>query len=333
MVSPKLIDEDIITLRSFYTDGGLILLHQRQRRKEMAFIRSILLMMLFALPVLAQEQNTPLYWAQGISIPLSVAPIHEIRTPTGDGQTAEASYRMPPGKGPFPAIVFQHGGLGYIGEKQRHNRLILGAVQTRFLALGYISVQATYRNYADNPQAEGPILDYLAIVEAVRNLERVDPKSIVVMGGSGGASMTLDLISRTTVSAAIVGEPASHIFAGMLTKPAQDRETRYEAINNPEAFWTPDIVSKVQDKIGRFQTPLLILHGDIHPLKKLNMDYIIPEIKKAKKSLEVMIYPGKNHGFEWGTRVDAEFIESMIQDIREFAEPHLNTRPVAIDLK
>lgn len=307
----------------------------------MAFIRSILLVMLFALPVLAQEQNpttgdnenTPLYWAPGISIPLSVAPIHEIRTPTGDGQTAEASYRMPPGKGPFPAIVFQHGGLGYIGEKQRHYSLTQGAVQTRFLALGYISVEATRRNYADNPQAEGPILDYLAIVEAVRKLERVDPKSIVVMGGSSGASMTLDLISRTSVSAAIAGEPASHIFAGMLTKPARDREIRYEAINNPAAFWTPDIVSKIQDKIGRFQTPLLILHGDIHPLKKLNMDYIIPEIKKANKNLEVIIYPGKNHGFYWGTRVDAEFIESMIQDIRAFSEPHLKTRPVAIDQK
>jgi hypothetical protein len=63
------------------------------------------------------------------------------------------------------------------------------------------------------------------------------------------------------------------------------------------------------------------------------MDYIIPEIKKANKSLEVIIYPGKNHGFYWGTRVDAEFIESMIQDIRAFAEPHLKTRPVAIDQK
>jgi len=307
----------------------------------MAFIGSILLVLLFAMSVLAQEQrltagdneNTPPQRAIGLSIPLSIAPIHEISVTSGDGQTAEASYRIPSGEGSFPAIVFQHGGLGHMDQKRRHAQLTQGAVQTRFLSMGYVTVQATRRDYTDNPQAKGPILDYLAVVDAVRKLKKVDSESIVVMGGSGGASMTLDLISRTTVSAAIVGEPASVIFAGMLTKSARDRKVRYETINNPAAFWTPDIVAKVQDKVSRFQTPLLILHGDVHPLKNVNMDYIIPEIQKAKKTLKVKLYPGKNHGFYWGTRMDAEFIEEMIQDIHAFAAGYLKTKPQTIDQK
>lgn len=63
------------------------------------------------------------------------------------------------------------------------------------------------------------------------------------------------------------------------------------------------------------------------------MDYIIPEIKKADKTLEVKIYPGKNHGFYWGTRVDSEFVDGMVQDIRAFSEGYLKTKPEAIDTK
>ncbi len=269
--------------------------------------------------------------AKGISIPLSVSPIHELRTTSEDGKTAEASYRMPPGDGPFPAIVFEHGGLGFSKQETRQNRLIDGSVQTRFLSMGYVAVEGTRRDHNDNPTDPGPILDYKAIVDAVGNMDKVDAESIVVMGGSGGGTMTLDLISITTVSAAVAGEPASVIFAGMLTKPARDRETRYEAINDPAAFWTPEIVANVRDKVSRFETPLLILHGDIHPLKNVNMDYVFPEIKKAGKTMEVKVYPGKNHGFYWGTRVNEEFIEEMIQDIQDFADEYLKTKPVAMD--
>jgi len=253
--------------------------------------------------IAGDNENTSPRRPDGISIPPSLAPIHELRRPTQDGKTAEASYRMPPGEGPFPAIIFQHGGFGYQPHDRRHLQLTQGAVQTRFLAQGYVAVQTTRQNYEDNPQSQAPIFEYMAVVDAVKNLDQVDPKSVVVMGGSGGGSMTLDLISRTTVSAAVAGEPASIIFAGMLTKPAQDREVRYEAINDPEAFWTPDIIAKVQDKVSRYQTPLLILHGDIHPLKHINMDYIIPEIKKSNKTVKVNIYPGKNHEGLTGTAV------------------------------
>jgi acetyl esterase/lipase len=279
------------------------------------------------------NEKTPPQGPQISRIPLSLSPISEIRAISEDGSAAQASYRVPPGKGPFPAIVFQHGGLGHQDEQGRHAQLTEGTVQTRFLSMGYVTVQATRRDYTDNPQAEGPILDFLAIVEAVRELEEVDSEGIVVMGGSGGASMTLDLISRTTVSAAVAGEPASVIFAGMLTRPAQDREVRYHPINDPEAFWTPDVVAKVRGKVGRFQTPLLILHGDIHPLKTVNMDYVIPEIRKAGKTLEVKVYPGKEHGFYWGRGVDSKFIEQMILDIRTFAERYLETKPQEVRLQ
>ena len=40
--------------------------------------------------------------------------------------------------------------------------------------MGYVSVQATRRNYVDNPQDDGPILDYLSIVDAVR-IPRIGP--------------------------------------------------------------------------------------------------------------------------------------------------------------
>ncbi len=104
-------------------------------------------------------------------------------------------------------------------------------------------------------------------------------------------------------------------------------------INDPAKFWTPAIIAKVQDKVSRFQTPLLVLHGDVHPLKHVNMDYIIPAIRDGGKTIEVKIYPGKDHGFYWGRRVDEAFVVAMIEDIHSFAVPLLKTKPVLIDQK
>jgi len=119
----------------------------------------------------------------------------------------------------------------------------------------------------------------------------------------------------------------------MLTKPSADQAVRYEPINDPAKFWTPAIVAKVQGKVSRFQTPLLVLHGDVHPLKHVNMDYIIPAIRDGGKTIEVKIYPGKDHGFYWGRRVDEAFVVAMIEDIHSFAVPLLKTKPVLMDQK
>jgi hypothetical protein len=45
---------------------------------------------------------------------------------------------------------------------------------------------------------------------------------------------------------------------------------------------------------------VLIVHGDIHPLKIINQEIIVPELKAANKPVEYIEYAGQPHGFWWG---------------------------------
>jgi len=265
---------------------------------------------------------------KGNPVPLTLSPILEMEAEADDGQVAEASYRMPPGEGPFPAVICIHGGLNFSNKARRHNTLTKSITHNRFLSMGFVVVQSTFRTYVENPQDQGPVSDNLAIIQAVRDLKTVDSDSIVVMGGSGGGSIAMDLISHTSISAAIAGEPASIIFSGMLNVNATDQKDRFASMYDPEKYYTPEVRELVQKKVRRFQTPLLIVHGDVHEIKNVNMDYAFPEIRKLEKPLTVIIYPGEEHGFYWGSKPDVETFNSMISDIKAFVLPKLHTQPI-----
>ena len=44
-------------------------------------------------------------------VPETVSPFEVIQEETSDKRTADAVVRRPPGKGPFPAVIYLHGGM------------------------------------------------------------------------------------------------------------------------------------------------------------------------------------------------------------------------------
>src|SRR6185369_12031193 len=74
----------------------------------------------------------------------------------------------------------------------------------------------------------------------------------------------------------------------------------------------------------------LIVHGDLHPLKTINREIIVPELKSANKSVEYIEYAGQQHGFWWGA-ADAAVGQKVFDDAMRFLKPTLKTPPVAID--
>jgi dipeptidyl aminopeptidase/acylaminoacyl peptidase len=139
--------------------------------------------------------------AAAIDIPEACCPVRKLTASTKDGRQALAAWRQPPGEGPFPAVVFIRGGLRLRDfDVLRHN-MLNNPVFTRFLALGYACGEATFRDYYENVQDPGPILDCLAIVEAVRETPAVHRESVVLFGGSGGGSIALELAGMTHLAA------------------------------------------------------------------------------------------------------------------------------------
>ncbi len=99
------------------------------------------------------------------------------------------------GNGPFPAIVFVHGGGWRGGARQGYHKLVRAAAER-----GYVAVTVTYRltEPDDNGKATNPfpaaIHDTKCAVRWVRaNAERykIDPDRIGVTGGSAGGHLSL----------------------------------------------------------------------------------------------------------------------------------------------
>ena len=59
-----------------------------------------------------------------------MCPVTELRV----GKTSYAAVRKPPGRGPFPAVVFLHGGLGQSSMNKLRENALQQPTQTRFLA-------------------------------------------------------------------------------------------------------------------------------------------------------------------------------------------------------
>ncbi|MHC4464104.1 MAG: alpha/beta hydrolase family protein, partial [Planctomycetota bacterium] len=99
----------------------------------------------------------------GIKISELICPVIEVPLKSKDGIDLSFAYRTPPGKGPYPAILFFHGGGGQSNLQRLKYDLLTGAVQTRFLQAGFIIVAATRRPYWKSKDANQPTGFYDAV--------------------------------------------------------------------------------------------------------------------------------------------------------------------------
>jgi len=262
-----------------------------------------------------------------VRIPLDQSPIETLTATAEDGGAIEALWRKPPGPGPFPAIIFIHGGLDRWNTRRMHNQLIGNPTHTRLLAAGYVVVASTFRSYKDDVQSRGPILDNQAVVAAVRTLDAVDAESVTVFGGSGGGSIALELAGLESPAAVVVGEPATVLYTGMLTTGAYG--PRIDMMANPSKYFTPEIRTNAVAKLRAVRCPILVLHGDVHPLKEMNNELFRPAMDEAGVDYEWKLFPGQEHGFYTGHKADLMTIERVVSEIRQFVEPKLQVQPTA----
>jgi acetyl esterase/lipase len=258
-------------------------------------------------------------------------PIEVISVEARDGHKATALVRKPPGNGPFPAIVFLHGGLNQRNVERVKREAADQPTNSRFLAAGFVTAEAVFRSRSDDPQAKDALVDCLAIIGRIKELPGVDPKSVVVFGHSGGGSLALELAGEAEPCAIVAGEPASIIFTGMYNKGTRKRAQRDRLMEDPRGHYTPELRELTRAKIRRIACPVLIVHGDQHPINKINDEVLIPELKAAGKTLEVILYPGQPHTFVFGQDGSPEATRKCFEDCHAFFTKYVPTRPTALD--
>ena len=277
----------------------------------------------------------------------------EVITPTAsDGHRGLGVLRKPPDRGPFPAIIYLHGGITTLPIASLRSTAKDGANPSRFLAAGYVVVVPTYRSRDIDPQSSVSLEDALAMVEFVRRLPYVESESIVVFGCSGGGDLALEIAARTRICAVVPEEPASVVMAGLFNSSVPKKGERYTPgdgffmLENPARYYTPEFQKFLQAKIAKIQCPILIVQGSVDrpdvPINKFNAEVLIPELRAAKKTLEVRTYAGQGHCFFAGSGVprpsgqptragETPVALEAFRDIDIFCRRYLPTQPKQID--
>jgi dipeptidyl aminopeptidase/acylaminoacyl peptidase len=291
-----------------------------------------------ALPVADQDPPN-----ESITRPVvaeDASPVETIAPVARDGHRGQGFLRKPPGAGPFPAVVIIHGGLVTLPTELLREQA-LSVQPSRFLAAGYVVAVITYRSRDDDPQSTVSLEDSLAAIAHVRQLAYVDPESVVVSGCSGGGDLALQVAAETEVAAIVPEEPASVLLTGIFNKSFSKRGERYAPVDaapisaDPKRYYTAAYQKRTRAKLGKIRCPILIVQGDQAPINAFNAAVLIPELRTARKTLEVITYPGEPHCFAFygsGPRTPrpAAALKAFM-DTDRFVRRYLRTKPKPLE--
>ena len=226
------------------------------------------------------------------------------------------------GDGPFPAIVFIHGGGWFGGDRAGYAGQIEEAARR-----GYVAVTISYRLMQfDNAKKETAtatgnfptqIHDAKAAVRWLRANAakyKVDPDRIGVTGGSAGGHLSL-LVGLTNAESKLDGESGN-----------PDQSSRVQAVVN--VFGPTEMVSCYEhssvvwifrlflggtptEAVANYQLsspvtfvskddpPVLTLHGDRDELVPVQQAELLDEkMKAAGAQHTLMVFKGQGHGFQ-----------------------------------
>jgi dipeptidyl aminopeptidase/acylaminoacyl peptidase len=236
------------------------------------------------------------------AVPESDSPVQQAYIKSKDGLYVAAAMRKPKGEGPFPVLIHFHGAPGGRGMEKlvTWSRGDSGSpFFERFLQEGYVVVVADYRggqnfNRLAVPPPPDTVTyadDAVAVVEHVRTLPYADKTRIFVYGVSLGGDVTMHLISRTKVRAAILGAGAPLSFLGARGAGAPGSVDRFKTLTVNEAA--------AQERIARIECPLLIQVGTKDALLPLDRA-LYEQMEKGGRKVTLEIYENGYHDFVMG---------------------------------
>jgi dipeptidyl aminopeptidase/acylaminoacyl peptidase len=218
-----------------------------------------------------------------------------------DGLRVKARVFWPAGKGPFPGIVFGHGGVDGLSDSSIHRCHEL-------VKAGFAVFAPSYRG-EDGGQgtievAKGEVNDVLNGLEVFKQDSRLDPSRMAMMGTSHGALIGLLAISRSDQFRALVfAYGVSDIFAWwdyliatnqVGTDALTKRIYGTGPTSRPESF-------KLRNGMNVLETvnvPVLILQGELDTtVPSSQAQALYDGLIQLDKWAQLELYPNSEHGF------------------------------------
>ncbi|EYD78272.1 putative lipase [Rubellimicrobium mesophilum DSM 19309] len=248
---------------------------------------------------------------QGIEMPAELAAIktRDVTYPAGDGSQQPARVYTPDGEGPFPLIVYFHGGGWVIADIDSYD------ASARALSAGAdaVVVSVEYRHAPENPfpaahEDANAAFDYF--VENSGDLN-ADTERLAVAGESAGGNLAFDVavhardnqltpIDHMLLVYPVAGKdmttPSYTTYAdaqplskmamewfvkNVFTDPSQAADPRIDLVNRDDLQGLP---------------PATIVNAEIDPLQSEG-EILAQNLQQAGVEVHQMTYPGVTHEF------------------------------------
>jgi dipeptidyl aminopeptidase/acylaminoacyl peptidase len=246
-----------------------------------------------------------------------------VHYPSRDGKfTISALAYVPcnlPRNGQHPAIVYIHGGPAS-QTVNSFNRIVQFMVNQ-----GYLVIAPNYRgstgygkefqeaNFKD--MGGGDLQDVLAAADWIKQTGYVDPKKLIVMGGSYGGYLSMMAVTKAPEvwAAGVPIVPFVNWFTEIANEDPELRQGDLAIMGDPEK--EPEFFRERSPFffIDKIKAPLLLLAGGHDPrCPKTEAQQVADGVRKNGGVAELKIYENEGHGFAR--------VENQIDAYRRVAE-------------
>ena len=252
-----------------------------------------------------------------------------VHYPSRDGKWTLSAFAYVPNNiqrnGKFPAIVYIHGGPAS-QSVDSFNRFIQYIVNQGYLVIapnyrgstGY-GKQFTDANLGDS--GGGDLRDVLDAAQWIQKSGFVDPKKLIVMGGSYGGYLSMMAVTKAPDmwAAAVPIVPFVNWFTEIANEDPGLREYDLATMGDPvknKALYEDRSPINFVDQI---KAPLLLLAGGNDPRCPANeAQQVADAVKKRGGTVQLKIYKDEGHGF---SRVENQI--DAYQRVSDFLKVHV----------
>jgi len=258
-----------------------------------------------------------------------------------DGQELKLDLARPAGDGPFPAIVFIHGGGWYLGDRGNYRNSIEEAAKR-----GYFAATVSYRlmkfdakqkdTATATPTFPAQVHDVKAAVRWLRaNAARyhIDPDRIGATGASAGGHLSL-MLGLTDADAKLEGDGGNpeqssrvqavvNVFGPTEMASAQKKSTlhwlfRLFLNGTPDEAAETYKAASPLTYVSSDDPPVLTLQGDLDPIVPVDQATKLDAAMKAAGAPHTLnLYKDQKHGFT------GHYRQQEHTDMWEFFDEHL----------
>ncbi len=262
-----------------------------------------------------------------------------VHYPSKDGKwTISAFVYMPfnlPRNGQHPAIVYVHGGPTS-QTVNSFNRFIQHAANN-----GYIVIAPNYRGSTgygkEFQQANlfdmggGDLQDVIAAADWIKQTGYVDPKKLIVMGGSYGGYMSMMAVTKAPEvwAAGVPIVPFVNYFTEIENEDPVLREMDLATMGDPVKD-----KARFEDRspiffVDKIKAPLMLLAGGNDPrCPKSETLQVVEAIKKQGGVADYKIYENEGHGF---SKVENQI--DAYKRVSDFLKAHVPPADCSCELK